>query len=50
MIDLRKTAIYSRKSKFTGKGESIESQVEICKTHLREHFQDVHEDDILRRH
>lgn len=47
MIDLRKTAIYSRKSKFTGKGESIESQVEICKTHLREHFQDVHEDDIL---
>lgn len=26
-------AIYSRKSKFTGKGESIENQVELCKQH-----------------
>lgn len=24
-------AIYSRKSKFTGKGESIENQVQMCK-------------------
>ena len=24
-------AIYSRKSKFTGKGESIGNQVELCK-------------------
>lgn len=30
-IDQRKIAIYSRKSKFTGKGESIENQVELCR-------------------
>ena len=24
--------IYSRKSKFTGKGESIENQIELCRT------------------
>ncbi len=47
MLDLRKTAIYSRKSKFTGKGESIESQVDICKTHIKKNFTDVEEDDIL---
>lgn len=28
-------AIYSRKSKFTGKGESINNQVELCKQHIR---------------
>jgi site-specific DNA recombinase len=28
---LLRAAIYSRKSKFTGKGESIENQVEMCK-------------------
>ena len=27
-------AIYSRKSKFTGKGESIENQIEMCKNQL----------------
>ena len=27
-------AIYSRKSKFTGKGESIENQVQMCKDYL----------------
>lgn len=27
-------AIYSRKSKFTGKGESIENQIELCKNQL----------------
>lgn len=27
-------AIYSRKSKFTGKGESIGNQVELCKETL----------------
>ena len=26
--------IYSRKSRFTGKGESIENQIEMCKQHL----------------
>ena len=31
-------AIYSRKSKFTGKGESIENQIELCR-----HYISVHE-------
>lgn len=31
-------AIYSRKSKFTGKGESIGNQVELCKEYIRIHF------------
>ncbi len=31
-------AIYSRKSKFTGKGESIGNQVELCKEYVRNVF------------
>ncbi len=31
-------AIYSRKSKFTGKGESIGNQVELCKEYIRVHY------------
>ena len=31
-------AIYSRKSKFTGKGESIGKQVELCKEYVRNMF------------
>lgn len=31
-------AIYSRKSKFTGKGESISNQVELCRNHIRNMF------------
>ena len=45
-------AIYSRKSKFTGKGESIGNQVELCKDYIRMHYGDneaeqaiVYEDD-----
>lgn len=30
--------IYSRKSKFTGKGESIENQIEMCRQYLRMQF------------
>lgn len=30
-------AIYSRKSKFTGKGESIGNQVELCREYIRAH-------------
>lgn len=33
-------AIYSRKSKFTGKGESIGNQVELCKEYIRAHYGD----------
>ena len=32
-----KAAIYSRKSKFTGKGESVENQIELCKTYGANH-------------
>lgn len=35
-------AIYSRKSKFTGKGESIENQIELCLEYAQSHFKDVH--------
>ena len=45
--DKRKYAIYSRKSKFTGKGESIENQIELCRQHIKLHHENVSEDDIL---
>ena len=31
-------AIYSRKSKQTGRGESIENQIELCRQYIRAHF------------
>ena len=31
-------AIYSRKSKFTGKGESIGNQVDLCREYIRLHY------------
>ena len=31
-------AIYSRKSRFTGKGESIGNQVELCKAYICGHY------------
>lgn len=45
--DNRKYAIYSRKSKFTGKGESIENQIELCRQHIRLRHADAEEKDIL---
>ena len=30
--------IYSRKSKFTGKGESIENQIELCRQYIASHI------------
>ncbi len=30
--------IYSRKSKFTGKGESIENQIEMCRQYITTHY------------
>ncbi len=45
--DNRKIAIYSRKSKFTGKGESIENQVEICKSRIKSQYPDILDSDIL---
>jgi len=40
-------AIYSRKSKFTGKGESIDNQIELCKQYIRTHYPDCTEDGII---
>lgn len=34
----QKIAIYSRKSKFTGKGESIGNQIELCKGYISREF------------
>ncbi|MDK0978074.1 recombinase family protein [Clostridium perfringens] len=31
---MKRIAIYSRKSRFTGKGDSIENQIEMCKEHI----------------
>ncbi|ABR48531.1 Resolvase, N-terminal domain [Alkaliphilus metalliredigens QYMF] len=33
-----KIAIYSRKSKFTGKGDSVENQITTCKEYIEKHF------------
>ncbi|HAT4310264.1 recombinase family protein [Clostridium perfringens] len=32
---MKTVAIYSRKSRFTGKGDSIENQIEMCKEHIK---------------
>ena len=37
-IPAQTIALYSRKSRFTGKGESIGNQVELCKEYVRLHF------------
>ena len=33
--------IYSRKSKFTGKGESVENQVEMCRNYIALHYGEI---------
>lgn len=46
--DCRKIAIYSRKSKYTGKGESVNNQIEICKETVKYKFNDIDMDnDVL---
>lgn len=46
--DARKYVIYSRKSKFTGKGESVENQIEICKAYIKSNFDiNVKDEDII---
>jgi DNA invertase Pin-like site-specific DNA recombinase/archaellum component FlaC len=40
-------AIYSRKSKFTGKGESIENQIEMCRQYIRQRYPHTAESDLL---
>lgn len=46
-MENRKIAIYSRKSKFTGKGESIENQIELCKTYIKNRNPEIKDEDIL---
>ena len=41
-----KVAIYSRKSRFTGKGESIENQIQLCKDYALTRF-DIKNEDIF---
>ena len=40
MADVHPIVIYSRKSKFTGKGESVENQIEMCRQYIRLQFGD----------
>ena len=47
MTDNRKYAIYSRKSKFTGKGESTANQVEICRNELKHRYNATDEDIVV---
>ena len=35
---IKQFVIYSRKSKFTGKGESIENQIELCRQYIAAHY------------
>ena len=35
---IKQFVIYSRKSKFTGKGESIENEIELCRQYIAAHF------------
>ena len=44
--DARKYAVYSRKSKYTGKGESIGNQIELCKNYLETKY-NAKSDEIL---
>lgn len=43
----RTIAIYSRKSKFTGKGESIENQIELCRQYIASHYSKEDADKII---
>ena len=42
-----KIAVYSRKSKFTGKGESIENQIDLCSQYIKIHFNKISDKDII---
>lgn len=47
MKEQKRIAIYSRKSKFTGKGESIENQIELCRQYIRIHDGDKAAEQVL---
>ncbi len=39
--------IYSRKSRYTGKGESVENQIEMCRSYIAMHFGDQAAEEAL---
>ena len=39
--------IYSRKSKFTGKGESVENQIQLCKEYIERMFGSLDKHEIM---
>lgn len=45
--NIQKFVIYSRKSKFTGKGESIENQIEMCRQYIATHYSQEEADTAL---
>ncbi len=45
--DIKQFVIYSRKSKFTGKGESIENQIEMCRQYIATHYSQEEADAAL---
>lgn len=36
--EYERIAVYSRKSKFTGKGESVGNQIEMCRQYINIHY------------
>lgn len=42
-----KIAIYSRKSKFTGKGESIENQITLCREYIERNIPEIKDGEIF---
>ena len=45
--ECRQFVIYSRKSRFTGKGESIENQIELCRRYIAAHYSQEAADQAL---
>ncbi len=45
--DPRRFAIYSRKSKFTEKGDSVKNQIDLCRKYILEKYEGTREEDIL---
>lgn len=43
----KRIAIYTRKSKYTGKGESIDNQIELCRQYVRLHSGEEMADDAI---
>lgn len=42
-----KIAIYSRKSKFTGRGENIGNQIQLCREYISTHFPEARDNEIF---